>query len=89
MGILGTAITYSFLTSSSILLNKIFYITIFIKNQLFTYGKMVGKNYTFDNETIHQFENNIYKYWYWIKDTYPEIGTVASRIFGICANAAS
>ncbi|RHZ81561.1 hypothetical protein Glove_118g2 [Diversispora epigaea] len=48
-----------------------------------------GKNYPFDNETICQFENNIYKYWCWIKDAYPEIGTVASRIFGICVNAAS
>ncbi|CAG8661304.1 2174_t:CDS:2, partial [Diversispora eburnea] len=48
-----------------------------------------GKNYPFDNETIYQFENNIYKYWCWIKDAYLEIGTVTSRIFGICVNAAS
>ncbi|RHZ73617.1 hypothetical protein Glove_230g117 [Diversispora epigaea] len=63
-----------------------------------------GKNYPFNNETICQFENNIqsdlyivtplrgqtvYKYWCWIKDAYSEIGTVASRIFGICVNAAS
>ncbi|RHZ86058.1 hypothetical protein Glove_55g24 [Diversispora epigaea] len=48
-----------------------------------------GKNYLFDNETICQFENNIHKYWCWIKDAYPEIGTVAFRIFDICVNAAS
>ncbi|CAG8634657.1 3247_t:CDS:2, partial [Diversispora eburnea] len=47
------------------------------------------KNYPFDNETIHQFENNIYKYWCWIKDAYLEIGTVVFRIFDICVNVAS
>ncbi|RHZ58763.1 hypothetical protein Glove_368g25 [Diversispora epigaea] len=45
--------------------------------------KMVRKNYLFDNETICQFENNIYKYWCWIKGAYSEIRTVASRIFDV------
>ncbi|CAG8645352.1 9845_t:CDS:2, partial [Diversispora eburnea] len=60
-----------------------------LHQELIIYIWKNGKKYTFDNETIHQFENNIYKYWYWIKDIYPKIGTVASRIFGICANAIS
>jgi len=48
-----------------------------------------GKKYPFDSATISQFNNNIYKYWCWVREAYPEIGTVATRIFGICVNAAS
>ena len=48
-----------------------------------------GIKYPFDDASITQFDNNIHKYWCWIRGAYPEIGTVASRIFGICVNAAS
>jgi hypothetical protein len=48
-----------------------------------------GKNYPFNNETISQFNGNIHKYWCWVREAYPEIGTIGARIFGICINAAS
>ena len=48
-----------------------------------------GTEYPFNNESVAHFENDIHKYWCWIRGAYPEIGTVASRIFGICVNAAS
>jgi hypothetical protein len=48
-----------------------------------------GIKYPFDNASIAQFENDVHKYWCWVRSAYPEIGTVAARIFGICVNAAS
>ncbi|PKC61282.1 hypothetical protein RhiirA1_398538 [Rhizophagus irregularis] len=45
--------------------------------------------YPFDDASVAQFENGIHKYWCWVRNTYPEIGTVAAHIFGICVNAAS
>ena len=48
-----------------------------------------GNKYPFDSATISQFNNNVHKYWCWIQEAYPEIGIVATRIFGICVNAAS
>ena len=47
------------------------------------------KKYPFDSSTISQFNNNIYNYWCWVQEAYSEIGTVATRIFDICINAAS
>jgi hypothetical protein len=48
-----------------------------------------GNKYLFDDISVAQFGNNIHKYWCWIRDVYPEIGTVAARIFGVCINSAS
>ncbi|PKB94981.1 hypothetical protein RhiirA5_386324 [Rhizophagus irregularis] len=48
-----------------------------------------GTKYPFDDAFVAQFENDIHKYWCWVRSAYPEIGTVAARIFGICVNAAS
>ena len=48
-----------------------------------------GTKYPFDNASVAQFGNDIHKYWCWVRSAYPEIGTVAARIFGICINAAS
>ncbi|GBB87657.1 hypothetical protein RclHR1_14120002 [Rhizophagus clarus] len=45
--------------------------------------------YPFDDTSIAQFENDVHKYWYWVRSAYPKIGTVASHIFEICVNAAS
>ncbi|GBC46508.2 ribonuclease H-like domain-containing protein [Rhizophagus irregularis DAOM 181602=DAOM 197198] len=48
-----------------------------------------GTKYPFDDASISQFKNDIHRYWCWVRSAYPEIGTVAARIFGICVNAAS
>ena len=48
-----------------------------------------GIKYPFDETSIAQFKNNIHKYWCQVWDAFPEIGTVAAHIFGICVNAAS
>ncbi|CAB4386898.1 unnamed protein product [Rhizophagus irregularis] len=48
-----------------------------------------GIKYPFDDASVAQFDNEIHKYWCWVRNAYPEIGTVAAHIFGICVNAAS
>ena len=48
-----------------------------------------GTKYPFDDASVAQFGNDIYKYWYWIQNAYPEIGTVGAHLFGICVNATS
>ncbi|GBC42491.2 ribonuclease H-like domain-containing protein [Rhizophagus irregularis DAOM 181602=DAOM 197198] len=48
-----------------------------------------GIKYPFDEASVAQFKGNIYKYWCWVRDAYPEIGTVVVHMFGICVNAAS
>ncbi|PKY35563.1 hypothetical protein RhiirB3_456524 [Rhizophagus irregularis] len=48
-----------------------------------------GIKYPFDEASVAQFKGNIHKYWCWVRDAYPEIGTVAAHMFGICVNAAS
>ncbi|GBC31626.2 ribonuclease H-like domain-containing protein [Rhizophagus irregularis DAOM 181602=DAOM 197198] len=48
-----------------------------------------GIKYPFDEASVAQFKGNIHKYWCWVRDAYPEIGTVATHMFGICVNAAS
>ncbi|GES91435.1 ribonuclease H-like domain-containing protein [Rhizophagus clarus] len=45
--------------------------------------------YSFDEQTINQFENNILSYWEWVFPLAKELGYVAQRIFGICVNVAS
>jgi len=48
-----------------------------------------GTKYPFDDASVAQFGNDIHKYWCWVRNAYPEIGTVGARLFGICINAAS
>ncbi|GBC31633.2 ribonuclease H-like domain-containing protein [Rhizophagus irregularis DAOM 181602=DAOM 197198] len=48
-----------------------------------------GIKYPFDEASVAQFKGNIHKYWCWVRDAYPEIGTVTAHIFGICVNVAS
>jgi len=47
------------------------------------------KKYPFDNNTYKQFNGNIWRYWYYAKDSTNELGFVACRLLGICVTAAS
>jgi hypothetical protein len=43
----------------------------------------------FNNETFEQFEDNVFKFWSFVKGEYNELGAVVLKFFGIYVNMAS